>query len=203
MDIRTVLSVFVGSSSMAMTTSPDRRVQRTRGALMSAFIELVLTRGYEAVTAEDISRKANVGRSTFYLHYANKAALLAESIRNPSSRIAACVGGNVTPQQLLPLLEHFREQRTVNRTFFIEPIKSLWVKSLAALIEPRLTAKAGMVRPDIPRPLVALMIAEMQIALIVHWLSSRPTLKPEPIASALIANTHAMLSAFGRSDRPK
>jgi AcrR family transcriptional regulator len=38
---------------------------------MSAFIELVRTRGYEPLTAGDIRRKANVGRSTFYLHYAS------------------------------------------------------------------------------------------------------------------------------------
>ena len=170
---------------------------------MSAFIELVLTRGYEALTAGDISRQANVGRSTFYLHYANKAALLAESMRNPSSRMAACVGGNVTSQQLLPLLEHFREQRSVNRTFFADPIRSLWVKSLAVLIEPRLAARTGGSRSDLPRSLVARMIAEMQIALITHWLTYRSALKAELIAATLIANTRAMLSAFDRSERTK
>ena len=169
---------------------------------MSAFIELVLTQGYEGLTAEDISRKANVGRSTFYLHYANKAALLAESIRKPSSRMAACVGANVTPQQLLPLLEHFRGQRTVNRTFFANPIRSLWVKSLAALIEPRLAVRTVGLRPDFPRPLVALMIAEMQIALITHWLAGK-SLKADLIAEALIYNTHAMISAFSRFERTK
>jgi AcrR family transcriptional regulator len=153
---------------MPMRKNLDRRVQRTRGALMSAFIELVLTRGYEALTAGDISRKANVGRSTFYLHYASKAALLAESMRNPSKQMAACVDGNLTAQNLVPLLDHFREQRTVNRTFFADPIRSLWVKSLAALIEPRLAARTGGSRSDLPRSLVALMIAEMQIALITH-----------------------------------
>jgi AcrR family transcriptional regulator len=186
-----------------MRETPDRRIQRTRQALVSAFIELVLTQGYEGLTAEDISRKANVGRSTFYLHYANKAALLAESLRNPSSRMAACVGGNVTPQQLLPLLEHFREQRRVNRTFFADPIRSLWVKSLAALIEPCLAARTCGVRPDFPRPLVALMIAEMQIALITHWLTGKSTLKADLIAEALVSNTHAMISAFSRSERTK
>jgi AcrR family transcriptional regulator len=186
-----------------MRKNPDRRVQRTRQALMSAFIELVLTRGYEALTAGDISRKANVGRSTFYLHYASKAALLAESMRNPSNQMAACVGGNLTPQQLVPLLDHFREQRTVNRTFFADPIRSLWVKSLAALIEPRLAGRAVGIRPDLPRSLVALMIAEMQIALITHWLTCRSTLKPELIAATLVANTRAMLSAFSRSERTK
>ena len=170
---------------------------------MSAFIELVLTRGYERLTAGDISRKANVGRSTFYLHYTSKAALLAESMRNPSNQMAACIDSNLTPQQLIPLLDHFREQRTVNRTFFADPIRSLWVKSLAALIEPRLAARSGSARSDLPRSLVALMIAEMQIALITHWLSGRPTLKAELIGAALIANTRAMLSAFGRSERTR
>ncbi len=169
--------------------------------MRSAFIELVLTRGYEAVTAGDISRKANVGRSTFYLHYPSKAALLAESLRNVSNQLAACVGGNLTPQQLLPLLDHFWQQRTVNRTFFEEPIRSLWVKSLAALIEPRLAAKTSGIRLDLPRSLVALMIAEMPIALITHWLTCRSTVKADLIGATLVANTRAMLSAFSRSER--
>jgi AcrR family transcriptional regulator len=184
---------------MPTRNNPDRRAQRTRQAVKSAFIELLLTRGYETVTAAEISRRANVGRSTFYLHYPSKEALLAESMRNPSTPMAACVGGDLTPQQLIPLLEHFREQRAVNRTFFADPIRSLWVKSLAALMEPRLTlaARRGAIRPDVPRSLVALMIAEMQIALITHWLASRTTLKSELVAALLLANTRAMLSTFG------
>jgi AcrR family transcriptional regulator len=172
----------------------DRRAQRTRQALMSAFIELVLTRGYEALTAGEISRKANIGRSTFYLHYPSKQELLAESLRGPSSQLADCVGEDVTPRQMVPLLEHFREQRNLNRAFFCDPIRSLWVKSLAALIEPRLNRAVanGAVRPRIPRSLAALMIAEMQIALIAHWLTGRFTLKSELIAATLIDNTRAM-----------
>jgi AcrR family transcriptional regulator len=178
---------------------PDRRVQRTREALMSAFIELVLTRGYETITAADISHKANVGRSTFYLHYGSKEALLAKSMRNISNQLAACVDGNLTSLQLLPLLNHFKEQRTVNRTFFEHPIRSLWVKSLATLIEPRLATSAVGTRSDLPRALNALLIAEMQIALITQWLTTRAALKAEVIAVALLANTRAMLSVAGRA----
>jgi AcrR family transcriptional regulator len=171
---------------------------------MSAFIELVLTRGYEALTTAEISRKANIGRSTFYLHYTSKQALLAESMQNPSNQMAVCVGGDVTPRQLMPLLDHFREQRTVNRAFFADPVRSLWVKSLAALIEPRLSraATAGGTRPGVPRSLVALMIAEMQIALITHWLSGRFSLKSELIAATLIANTRAMMAGIRPFDMP-
>lgn len=182
----------------------DRRTQRTRLALLSAFVELVLTRGYEALTTGEICRKANVGRSTFYLHYTSKEDLLGESLRNPSTQMAACVGGDATPPQLIPLLDHFREQRILNRGFFADPIRSLWVKSLAALIEPRLatTPKIDVMRSVVPGPLVALVIAEMQIALITHWLKGRFSLKSELIAALLVANTQAMLSAVG-SQRTK
>jgi AcrR family transcriptional regulator len=163
---------------------------------MSAFVELTLTRGYETLSIDDISRKADVGRSTFYLHYSSKEALLKESIKTPSSRMAACIDGDVTPQQLTPLLDHFREQRTVNRVFFADPIRSLWMQSLAALIEARL-ARAPRVRgmrPPIPRSLSALMIAEMQISLITHWLAGRFSLESDAVATALIANTRALVS---------
>ena len=177
--------------------NPDRRTERTRLALLSAFVDLVLERGYGALTTSEISRKANVGRSTFYLHFASKGALLQESIRRPSSGMAACVDGGVTPQQLTPLLDHFREQFSVNRQFFAEPIRPLWVKSLAALIEPRLprAVRTRGLRQFVPRALIALQVAEMQIALITHWLSGRYSLKSEVVAEMLIANTRALVSS--------
>ena len=52
--------------------SIDRRVARTRAMLQQAHISLILEKGYEAITIEDICDKANVGRSTFYAHYTSK-----------------------------------------------------------------------------------------------------------------------------------
>lgn len=54
----------------------DRRVQRTRQALQEALVMLILEKGYEAVTVQDIIDHANVGRSTFYTHFQDKEQLL-------------------------------------------------------------------------------------------------------------------------------
>jgi AcrR family transcriptional regulator len=178
----------------------DRRSARTRQALSSAFVELILARGYEAVTVADIIERANVGRSTFYLHYAGKEALLAQSLERPCRGLAACVGGAATAQTLTPLLEHFRGQRRLNRGFFEYPLRPLCVKSLAAAIERNLAllARAGHAArrpPLLPRPLLALLLAEMQVALIAHWLAGALTVTAAVIAQALIDNTRAMLAS--------
>src|SRR6266511_3052594 len=57
----------------------DRRVRRTRRTLHEALIALILERGYERVTVQDILDRADVGRSTFYAHYRDKEALLLTS----------------------------------------------------------------------------------------------------------------------------
>jgi AcrR family transcriptional regulator len=54
----------------------DRRVQKTRQALQDALIALILERGYEAITVQDVLDRANVGRSTFYAHFYDLEDLL-------------------------------------------------------------------------------------------------------------------------------
>lgn len=60
----------------------DRRIQKTKKALTEALINLILDKGYEEVTVQDIIDKANVGRSTFYIHYESKEQLLLDGHRN-------------------------------------------------------------------------------------------------------------------------
>jgi AcrR family transcriptional regulator len=47
----------------------DRRVQKTRQALQESLIALILEKGYESLTVQDVLDHANVGRSTFYAHF--------------------------------------------------------------------------------------------------------------------------------------
>ncbi len=54
----------------------DRRVQRTRQLLKEALVSLILEKGYQKITIQDIIDRANVGRSTFYSHYQDKEDLL-------------------------------------------------------------------------------------------------------------------------------
>ena len=67
-----------------MKTNPpvDRRIQRTRQLLLNSLIQLILEKGYEATTVQDVIDRANVGRSTFYSHFQDKEALLLSGFEN-------------------------------------------------------------------------------------------------------------------------
>ena len=69
--------IIVQKSETDMSTKQiDRRIQKTRQILLEALISLILEKGYEAITVQNIIDRANVGRSTFYSHFENKEHLL-------------------------------------------------------------------------------------------------------------------------------
>ena len=187
-----------GITSTAMEKKTDRRVARTKAALMSAFVGEILSRGYESVSVEDIARRADVGRSTFYMHYRSKDELLREAVSRPSAILSLIVGSDIDADMVAPQLAHFHEQRRRNGTFFRDPIRRIWTARLAQMMELRLIKLARITgaQPRLPLPLVALQLAELQISLITNWLVEKPALKPETVADALIATTQAQLRAL-------
>src|SRR6184192_143374 len=95
----------------------DRRVQRTRQLLQDALIAMMIEKGYEATTIQDIIDRANVGRATFYAHFADKETLLASRIEDLRAMLtrqqqqALATRGGVRERGLgfsLAMLEHAR-----------------------------------------------------------------------------------------------
>ncbi len=70
----------MNTNSIKNNGRQDRRVNRTRRQLREALTALILEKGYDAITIEDITDRADLGRTTFYLHYRGKEELLLESI---------------------------------------------------------------------------------------------------------------------------
>lgn len=69
----------------------DRRINRTRRQLREALMSLLLEKGYSTVTVEEITNRADLGRTTFYLHYRDKEELLLESIETTAEELRAQV----------------------------------------------------------------------------------------------------------------
>ena len=105
-----------------MPDNGDRRVRRTRVNLTEALIALVLDRGYEAITVQDILDRADVGRSTFYAHFRDKEALLLscfDDLREELSRDLDAMTPGARPddpgQPSIVMFSHAYRHRRVYR----------------------------------------------------------------------------------------
>jgi TetR/AcrR family transcriptional repressor of nem operon len=75
-----------------MSYTPEHK-QRSRARILGAAGRLFAERGFENVTIDEVMAAAGMTRGAFYSHFANKAALYAESItsaavNNPRAREA-------------------------------------------------------------------------------------------------------------------
>ena len=58
----------------------DPRVKRTRKLILRAFDSLLAEKGFEMISVQDVTNKAEINRATFYAHFPDKYALLDYSI---------------------------------------------------------------------------------------------------------------------------
>jgi AcrR family transcriptional regulator len=68
------------NSNIHVEEKLDPRVQRTRSMLSQAFSEVLQEKGFQSASIQDITKRAGVNRSTFYLHFTDKYALLEYNI---------------------------------------------------------------------------------------------------------------------------
>jgi len=58
------------------TGTTDPRILRSRRMLMESLAKLLIEKGFEDISVQEIADEATLNRATFYLHYPDKSALL-------------------------------------------------------------------------------------------------------------------------------
>src|SRR5215510_7939074 len=97
----------------------DRRVQKTKSLLHEALGSLIREKPYDAIVVQEILDRANVGRSTFYMHFRDKDDLLVSSIRDLLRSVQATglpASGKGYERIIsfsLPMFEHIDQQRQI------------------------------------------------------------------------------------------
>jgi AcrR family transcriptional regulator len=169
-----------------MSPSPtDRRVRRTRELLRSALLSLVLEKGYDRITVQDILDRADVGRSTFYAHYRDKEDLLRAGFEDIRAALAAeRSAGETEPgsgadvdllQPLLIVFTHVERHRQfwgpLSRKGGADLITRLLRESVEDLARRHLQAHFGGPRVDPTRLEAAReFVAGACMGLVVWWL---------------------------------
>ena len=58
----------------------DRRVRRTKKLLKGALTELILEKGYDDISVQEVIDRADVGRTSFYTYFRSKEDLLLQNL---------------------------------------------------------------------------------------------------------------------------
>jgi AcrR family transcriptional regulator len=176
----------------------DRRVARTRRALREAFVALVVERGWDAVSVQDVCERADVGRSTFYTHFADKEELVAgglDDLRRALRAARGAPGAGADGGELfafLPgLLEHAHEHRALFRAIVGRRGGQLIQARFRELVL-RLVREDLEARPPgaLPVGAAAAAVAGALLELMTWWLSVREPMPPvelERLARRLVA----------------
>jgi AcrR family transcriptional regulator len=175
----------------------DRRVQRTQRLLHKALMSLILEKKYESITVQEILDRADVGRSTFYVHFRDKDELLSNGFHYLQSFLESAQDASRTspPNSYeriigfsLPMFEHALEYRRVNR--------ALLGSSAEAVVRRRIhSILAGIVSRELKRELqsrkhgdilvsselLAYFLVSTYVSVLTWWLNSKNPVSPKEI----------------------
>ena len=171
----------------------DRRVFRTRRMLHKALMSLILRKRYEAITITDICETANVGRSTFYAHYASKDDLKRGGLDNLRKRLAQetlAKSGRMANEPLgfsLAMFEHARDHIDHYKALagthggtvalgHIRQIISDFVRADVATVDQSLSG--------IPRDLAVQHIVGAYMSMLTWWLDHGARMPADQIDAA-------------------
>lgn len=174
--------------SREMSGKDDRRVRRTRAALIGAWNRLVLSRRKRDIRVRDIVEEAGVGRSTFYDHYSSAEALHLQALRRPFAPLADAAAGRGNEAALTHVLKHFWEYRQRARRTFGENTQRL----LSEMVEERL----GGEKLCVAKRIAARQLAASAHAALVSWLSGDAPCSPGSLAQAIGRSGAAQVRAL-------
>lgn len=163
----------------------DRRVARTREALFESLVRLMRRKHYEAISVQDILEEANVGRSTFYAHFASKDDLLERSLDRSRAILRAAL--REQPARRRPgtlafsraMFEHVDEYRWVYYSLTGKHAGTIVLNSLQRIFADFVRDDIGARRnEDMPKELVVQFVAGAFMTTLRWWLEKKPSLPP-------------------------
>lgn len=166
--------------------SEDPRVKKTRRSLREALIRLILRKGYDAISIQDIAAEAETARITFYRHYKDKEELLADCLNALYDELMGKIysemeqdmaGGPSHPSlHVRAFYEHLEEQEHLYRVLFSGLGHQTVVDNLQHFMAQRLMEAMHHFpvssRPTIPDEIIAYHLVGAHVALGIWWLEN-------------------------------
>lgn len=181
----------------------DRRVKKTKQALKESFISLLSEKGFQAVTVQDITKRADVNRATFYSHYQDKHDMLEQMIAEILQEFAEAINHTPPNTQKDSQLESPNPYATFVRMFeqirkhadfynimlTKKGVPGFWWQMLEIIrqsfYERRLRFQPDDQQLIVPKDILSSYVSSSYLGLIMYWLESGMVYTPEYMAAQL------------------
>lgn len=166
----------------------DRRIRRTRGLLHEALGSLIREKAYDRISVVEILERAQVSRSTFYLHFRDKDDLLTSSMRAFLIGALSMEGTDAAEKVASfsrPLLTHIHEHRRSTRAKLgergrailhqhLRRVLSEWIMDAMEEDLQRPRSKRSPIAPE----LLARHIASTFVSVLHWWMDGSAVTSP-------------------------
>jgi len=181
----------------------DRRVRRTRKALREAMQVLMSEKGYDQVTIEELTERADIGRTTFYLHYSAKQDLLLEQFDELLEQLVGQLSdipltswtqqGQMLPAEDHPgrpicmVFTHAADNEELYRLVLhgegvdqaSQRLQEMMTRAVSSYFDPQLADETGQVRLQFPVDLFGNYCAGALLGMIKWWLDAYMPYTPQ------------------------
>ena len=177
--------------------SNDRRVQKTKALLRGALVSLVAEKPYDSIVVKEILDRANVGRSTFYMHFHDKDDLLVSGIYEMLGPVPTRPSPGKDHDRLLwfslPIFEHhYRHAHawgdrigTRGRAILHEHLRRVLAKVIGSGMKREFGGAVRKPSQQVPADLASEYVASTFVLVLNWWLDRRMPLPPKEINNVL------------------
>jgi AcrR family transcriptional regulator len=179
---------------MKKKKSPDRRVGRTRTQLRQAMTQLMMEKGYERLTVEDVLERAGIARSTFYAHFRSKDDLLESGFSDllTELRTRSAAESERPLAFSLAMFEHAHDHRRLYRAHVGRRSGAMVIarvrRLLGELVREDLSRRRTR-RSSIPLDVAIEYCVGSLVGVLTWWLDHKTDLSPREIDEVFRALT--------------
>ncbi len=181
-------------------TRHQRQRLRTRKQLIQAAVELTLEKGYESVTVQDITDRADLGRGTFYVHFKDKEDVLWTAIQIGFQETEAKVHSQFKEGPLPARLEYYYYLNVFHHAEYNQALYRIMLgrqgsSTLKARVQEyfvsELTRDISFLPNQlfsefsVPKEILVQMITGAVMNLMLWWLETPNNYSPEEMAGML------------------
>lgn len=174
----------------------DRRQQKTRMAIFSAFTSLLAEKSYSKITVQEIIDAANVGRTTFYAHFETKDDLLKELCEELFGHIIGSAmdcththglysDGSAPESVFCHLLQHLQENdKNIIALLSCESSEMFlrfFKDSLNELVRSQFINQNRKANTDIPEDFLINHISGSFVEMVLWWIKGHRKQTPEDL----------------------